>query len=149
MKEKFTRIELFYYLVSIYCLWASQGLYAVTVKAQGTAGVSVLGPVLIVLGALSPITTMTSSLPFSGCIVGLYILISPLVGAILYRDYRKKRFGISCMILTAVTTSQVVTGTYYSPSAGVGGLLALFVVVCVFILTILSIAKEEIRKLCR
>lgn len=144
--KKLTRFEILYYLLSIYCLWASQELFAVTVQAQGTENASVLNLTLIILGAIAPITTITSSLPFSGSIVGIFILISPLMGAILYKDYNKKRFGISCWILPALTTSQVVTGTYYSLTAGIGGLVALIFISFLFAISILSSVKDEIQK---
>lgn len=146
MKDKLTRFEILYYVLSIYCLWASQELFAVTVQAQGTEDVSVLNPALIVLGAIAPITTMTSSLPLSGSIVGVFILISPLMGAIFYKDLNKKWFGVSCWVLTGLATSQVVTGTYYSLTAGIGGLVALILISFLFAIAILSSVKDEIQK---
>lgn len=145
MKEKLTNFEILYYVLSAYCLWASQELFSVTVKAQGTEGVSALEPALIVLGAFAPITIMTSSL-ISGVVVGVFILLSPLVGLVLYKDYKRKRFGIACFLLSALTTSQVVTGTYYSPMAGIGGWVSLILFVLMILITIVNVAKGEIQK---
>lgn len=144
--KKPTRFEIIYYLLSVYCLWASQELFAVTAKGQGTAEAFIQHPALLVMGAIAPITTMTSSLPISGLIVGLFILISPLLGVIFYKDFNKKQFGISCWILTALTTSQVVTGTYYSLTAAIGGLVALIFISFLFAIAILSSVKDEIQK---
>lgn len=144
--NKLTPFEFIYYTLSIYCIYASQELHLVTVKTQGTADVFVLHPSLIFLGAIAPITTMTSSLSVSGIIVGVFILLSPLMGAILYKDYKQKRFGVSCFILTMLVTSLVVTGTIYSPVAGVGGLTSLFVISALFIFAVMSSVKEELQK---
>lgn len=144
--SKLNPFEFIYYSLSIYCIYASQELHSVTVKAQGTADVFLLHPSLFFLGAIAPITTMTSLLPVSGTIVGMFILLSPLVGVILYKDYNRKRFGISCFILTMLVTSLVVTGTIYSPVAGVGGLTSLFVISALFIFAVICSVKEELLK---
>lgn len=146
MKGKFSQIEVFYYLVGAYSLWSSQDLFLATVQFQGTQGVSVLDPSLILVGAFIPVITITSSCPVSGAIVGIFILLSPVLGAISYHDYKKKRLGILCFILTMMVTSNVVTGTYFSPTAGVGGLFAPIVTVAMFLLAVLTVVKYEIKK---
>lgn len=146
MNKKFSQFETFYYFIAIYCLWSSQNLFLATVKFQGTENVNIFDPYLFLIGAFAPITTMTSSLPVSGVIVGIFILVSPILGLISYHDYQKKRFGIICIILATMVTSQVVTGTYYSPMAGLGGLIAPFVVATLLLMALLGVVKDEIKK---
>lgn len=146
MNKKFSKFEIFYYFIAIYCLWSSQDLFLATVKFQGTHDVSILDSSLFLVGAFVPITTMTSSLPIPGAIVGIFILVSPLLGAILYHDYKKKWVGVLCIILTMMVTSQVVTGTYYSPMAGLGGLIAPLVVVTLLLIGLLAVVRDEIKR---
>lgn len=146
MKEKFSKFEIFYYLTGAYCLWSSQNLFLATVNFQGTKEASIMDTSLFLVGAFSPITTMTSSLPASGTIVGIFIFFSPALSAILIHDYSKKRFGILCLVLTMMVTSQVVTGTYYSPTAGLGGLFAPLVITIMLLVALLAVVKDEIKK---
>lgn len=146
MKKKITWFEMFYFVLSIYCLWASQELFSATVKQQGTSNASVFDPALLFVGALAPITTIGSSLPVSGLIVGVFILLTPLIGLIAYKDFKKKLFGTSCFVFTMLITSTVVTGTLYSLTAGVGGLISLFVIAILFAIAIINTTKEEVQK---
>lgn len=146
MKGKFSKFEIFYYLTGAYCLWSSQNLFLATVKYQGTQEVSIMDTTLFLVGAIAPITTMTSSIPVSGAIVGIFIFFSPMLSAILIHDYKKKRFGILCLILTMMVTSQVVTGTYFNPIAGLGGLFAPLVITTMFLMALLAFVKDEIKK---
>lgn|GEM_PF-7116025 len=146
MKEKFTWFEIFYYIIATYCLWSSQDLFLATVKLQGTSEATAFDINLIFLGAIAPLTTITSSLPIGGNIVGIFILLSPLLGTVLCYDFRRVRFGCACFILTMATTSQVVTGTYFNLMAGLGGLIALFVVGMMFLVAVMVTVRDEIKK---
>lgn len=146
MKAKLTKFEVIYCALALLCLLMSNDLHIATIKAQGTADIFVLHPVLFFLGAIAPITTMSSSLPVSGFIIGLFILVSPLLGAIAYKDFNQVRFASICFISTMLVTSSVVTGTLYSLTAGIGGLASLFVVGTLFVIAFISTIKEEIYK---
>jgi hypothetical protein len=132
-KENYTSAEFTYYIIGGYCLWSAKALHVATVKFQGSADRSFLDPVLIFLGAFSPVTAMTSGLTFVGVTTGLFILISPFMGAVLVKDFKRTRFGSCCLLMTMATASQIVTGSWHNPMAAFGGLIAL-VVVGVFVL---------------
>lgn len=145
-KEKYSAFEFIYYIVGGYCLWSAKAIHIATVKFQGSAGKEFFDPVLIFLGAFSPLVSMTSDLGFSGFITGVFILISPFMGAVLIKDFKRTRFGSYCFLMSMAAASQIVTGSWYNPLAAVGGIIALVVIGIFVMVAGVQMVTDEAKK---